>query len=177
RWADTYWGAALLHPSWPPCIVRSSPKNWVDVSRSLLSVVEALDHIYERVIADPGVRDGDLLSWVGEAVMAIEPPVDKRITREARRVGRLARRLGEFWSRPGMAGNPPEDWRSAVDEALGSRGWQPTLDIIRFGLETDPSEELFEEMQFRFAVVHFRPWMEGIDYESYLASREDFESA
>jgi len=147
------------------------------VSRSLLSVVEALDHVYERVIADPDVRDGDLLSWVLEAVSSLEQPVDKRIAREARRVGRMARRLAEFWTRPEMEGKVPDDWRSAVDEALGSRGWQPTLDIIRFGLETDPSEELFEEMQFRFAVVYFRPWMEGIDYASYLASREDFEGA
>jgi hypothetical protein len=142
------------------------------VSRSLLALVEALDHVYERVAADPGVRDGDILSWVGEALQVVEPPVDKRVAREARRVARLARRLGEFWSRPD-AGPLPDDWRSAVDEALGSRGWQPTLDIIRFGLDTDPSPELFEEMQFRFAVVHFRPWLEGIDYESYLAGRGD----
>ena len=100
--------------------------------------------------------------------------VRKLVAREARRVARLARRLGQFWSRPEMEGKQPEDWRSGVDEALGSRGWQPTLDIIRHGLETDPSPELFEEMQFRFAVVHFRPWLEGIDYESFLASREGF---
>jgi hypothetical protein len=143
------------------------------VSRSLLSLVESLDAVYERVVADPGVRDGDILSWVGEALTVVEPPIDKRVAREARRVARLARRLGEFWSRPESAGKQPDDWRSAVDEALGSRGWQPTLDIIRYGLETDPSPELFEEMQYRFAVVHFRPWLEGVDYESYLASRDD----
>lgn len=143
------------------------------MSRSLLSVVESLDHIYERVIADTDVREGDLLSWVGEAMMGLERPVDKRITREARRVARLARRLAEFWSRPELAGKAPDDWRTAVDEALGSRAWQPTLDIVRFGLENEPSEELFDEMQYRFAVVHFRPWLEGIDYESYLASRDD----
>jgi len=142
---------------------------------SLLSIVESLDHVYERVIADPeGVRDGDLLSWVGEALHALEPPVDKRVAREARRVARLARRLATFWSDPERSGKVPDDWRTAVDEALGSRGWQPTLDIIRHGLETDPSSELFEEMQYRFAVVHFRPWLEGIDYESYMVSREDF---
>jgi hypothetical protein len=136
--------------------------------------VESLDHVYERVLDDPaGVRDADLFSWVGEALSAVEPPVDKRIAREARRVARLARRLATFWSDPDRIGRRPDDWRSGVDEALGSRGWQPSLDIIRFGLETAPSPELFEEMQFRFAVVHFRPWLEGIDYESYLASRDD----
>jgi hypothetical protein len=144
------------------------------VSNPLLAVVESLDHVYERVVADPeAVRDGDLLSWVGEALAVLEPPVDKRIAREARRVARLARRLAEFWNHPHRAGKHPEDWRSAVDEALGSRGWQPSLDIIRFGLETAPTPELFAEMQYRFAVVHFRPWLEGIDYESYLASRDD----
>ncbi len=43
--------------------------------------------------------------------------------------------------------------RTAFLERMGLRGWQPTVDIIRFGLENDPSEELFDEMQFRFAVV------------------------
>ena len=143
------------------------------MSRSLMSVIESLDSIYERVIADPDVRESDLLSWVNEALYSLERPVDKRITREARRIARLGRRLAEFWSRPEMQGKAPEDWRSAVDEALGSRGWQPTLDIIRFGLETNPTSELFDEMQYRFAVVHFRPWLEGIDFESYMASRED----
>ena len=143
------------------------------MSRSLISVIESLDSIYERVIADPDVRESEILSWVNEALYSLERPVDKRITREARRVARLGRRLGEFWSRPEMQGKAPEDWRSAVDEALGSRGWQPTLDIIRFGLETNPTLELFDEMQYRFAVVHFRPWLEGIDFESYMASRED----
>jgi hypothetical protein len=138
-----------------------------------LSVVEALDSIYERVVGDPDVRESELLSWVNEALYTLERPVDKRIAREARRVARLARRLGEFWTRPELDGRAPEDWRSAVDEALGSRGWQPTLDIIRFGLETNPTEELFDEMQYRFAVVHFRPWLEGIDFDSYMASRED----
>ena len=143
------------------------------MSRSLLSVIESLDQVYERVIADPDVRDTDLLVLAEQALNGLQQPIDKRIIREARRVARLARRLKEFWSRPEMEGKAPEDWRSGVDEALGSRGWQPTVDIIRFGLENDPSEELFDEMQFRFAVVHFRPWLEGIDYESYLASRDD----
>ena len=124
------------------------------------------------MLSDPaGVRDGDLLSWVGEALTALEPPVDRRVAGEARRVARLARRLAGFWSDPERIGRRPGDWRSGVDEALGSRGWQPTLDVIRIGLETDPSPELFDEMQFRFSMVHFRPWLEGIDYESYLASR------
>ena len=140
----------------------------------MLSVVASLENDYERVIADPaGVRDGDLFSWVGEALKALEPPVDKRVAREARRVARLARRLAAFWADEDRSDKIPDDWRRAVDEALGSRGWQPTLDIIRHGLDTEPSYELFEEMQFRFAVVHFRPWLEGIDYESYLVAREN----
>jgi len=146
------------------------------MSRTMMSVVESLDQIYQRVMADPDVRDVDLLSWVNEALFGLDRPVDKRITREARRVARLARRLAEYWSRPEMAGKIPEDWRSGVDGALGSRGWRPTLDIIRYGLEAEPSEELFDEMQYRFAIVHFKPWLEGIDYESYLISREDPES-
>jgi hypothetical protein len=134
----------------------------------MLNLLSALDGIYERVVADPtAVRDADLLSWAGEATSVLEPPVDRKIGREVRRVIRLARRLAAFWSdRPA-----PDNWRSAVDEALGSRGWQPTLDLARWALEEDPSPELFEEVRYRFAVVHFRPWMEGIDYEQYLAGR------
>jgi hypothetical protein len=145
------------------------------LSRVLLAVVESLDDVYRRVIADPaGTRDADVLSWVAEALAPLGPQVDKRVAREARRVARLARRLKDFWSASERSAAVPADWRSAVDEALGSRGWQPTLEIVRCGLESDPSPELFEEMRVRFAVVHFRPWLEGIDYESYLASREDF---
>jgi hypothetical protein len=134
----------------------------------MLGLLAALDGIYERVVADPGaVRDADLLSWASEATSVLEPPVDRRVAREVRRVIRLARRLAAFWSdRP-----PPDDWRSAVDEALGSRGWQPTLDLARLALDEEPSPELFEEVRFRFAVVHFRPWMEGVDYDDYLAGR------
>lgn len=144
------------------------------MSDDLLTVVEALDGIYERVMDDPsGVREADLVSWAGEALTALEPPVDRRVAREARRVVRLARRLADFWSDPARAGSVPTDWQSAVDEALGSRGWQPTLDLIRLGLEEAPSPDLFAEMQYRFAVVHFRPWMEGIDYDEYLRQRDD----
>lgn len=134
----------------------------------MLGLLAALDGIYERVVADPGaVRDADLLSWASEATSVLEPPVDRRVAREVRRVIRLARRLAAFWSdRP-----PPDDWRSAVDEALGSRGWQPTLDLARLALDEEPSPELFEEVRFRFVVVHFRPWMEGVDYDDYLAGR------
>lgn len=143
------------------------------MSNALLSVVESLDAIYQRVMADPNaVREGDLVAWAGEALNVLEPPVDRRIAREARRVARLARRLAAFWSDPARSGTAPADWRSGVDEALGSRGWQPTLDIIRRGLDEAPSPELFEEMRFRFAVVHFRPWLEGVGYEEYLAQRE-----
>jgi hypothetical protein len=134
----------------------------------MVGLISSLDGIYERVLADPaGVRDADLLSWAGEAMSTLEQPVDRRIMRDVRRVVRLARRLANFWSERSAA----EDWRSAVDEALGSRGWQPTLDLARRTLDEDPSPELFEEVQFRFAVVHFRPWNEGVSYDEYLAGR------
>jgi hypothetical protein len=143
------------------------------MSEPLLALVQALDGIYEQVVADPaGVREGDLVSSAGEALSVMEPPVDRRIAREVRRVVRLARRLAEFWSEPDRAERMPADWRSAVDEALGSRGWQPTLEIVRLGLDGDPSPELFEETRYRFAIVHFRPWMEDVTYEEYLESRE-----
>lgn len=138
------------------------------MSSALLRLLASLDGIYERVVSDPAkVRDADLLSWASEAMSVLDPPVDRKIAREVRRVVRLARHLSAFWAER----TPPEDWRSAVDAALGSRGWQPTLDLARWALEESPSAELFEEVRFRFAIVHFRPWMEGVAYEQYLADR------
>ena len=68
---------------------------------SLLSVVESLDHVYERVVTDPtGVNDGDLLSWVGDALSV---PTDGLVTnssslhvenrRDAHRMATLAAKL------------------------------------------------------------------------------------
>ncbi len=133
-----------------------------------LRLIAALDRLYEDVVADPASwDDGAFAGWLEGLEAEIEPP-SKAEAREVRRAVRHARRLARFWSqRP----NAPADWRSAVDMALGGRGWEPTLALARLGLEASPSAELFTEAKRRFQVAHFSPWQEGVDYEEWLAGR------
>ncbi len=65
----------------------------------------------------------------------------------------------------------PADWRQAVDAALGSRGWEPSLAVARLGLEREPSPALFEEVRRRWPQVHFAPWLEGVGYDEWRANR------
>ena len=97
--------------------------------------------------------------------------MDKAVAREVRRVARLAGRLGRYWSDPDRAGRLPADWRQAVDAALGSTGWEPSLEVARRGLEQEPSAALFEEVRSRWPQVHFAPWQEGVTYREWLSAR------
>ena len=58
-----------------------------------------------------------------------------------------------------------------MDAALGSRGWEPSLEVARRGLEIAPSPALFEEVRRRWRQVHFAPWMEGVTYQEWLRER------
>jgi hypothetical protein len=98
--------------------------------------------------------------------------VPRPVARELRRGSRQARKLARYWEGAAAGGRRvPDDWRGAVDEALGGRGWAPSLEVARHGLAAAPSPELFEEVKARFRVVHFRPWMEGLGYDEWLAQQ------
>ena len=137
-----------------------------------LGVVAAMDALYERAAADPSAGGVEQLAvWLEEVLGALAPPVDKELARQVRRAARLAGRLARYWADPARAGQRPDDWRQAVDAALGSRGWEPSLEVARRGLEADPSPALFDEVRRRWPQVHFAPWLEGVGYEEWLGSR------
>ena len=137
-----------------------------------LGVVAAMDALLARVAGDPAACSEELLgAWLQETLGSLEPPVDKAVAREVRRVARLAGRLGRYWSDPDRAGRLPADWRQAVDAALGSTGWEPSLEVARIGLEQEPSAALFEEVRSRWPQVHFAPWQEGVTYQEWLSAR------
>ena len=110
-------------------------------------------------------------AWLQDLLGGLEPPVDKALAREVRRAARLAGRLARYWAGPGAGPRLPADWRQAVDAALGSTGWEPSLEVARLGLAQDPSPALFEEVRQRWRQVHFAPWMEGVTYQEWLSAR------
>jgi len=131
-----------------------------------------MDSLFERAAADPSAgADEFLAAWLEEVLSAVQPPVDKELARQARRAARLAARLARYWADPERAPRRPADWRQAVDAALGSRGWEPSLEVARRGLEVEPSPALFEEVRRRWRQVHFAPWMEGVTYQEWLRER------
>ena len=134
-----------------------------------LRVVAAVDSLYEQAAADPAAgADESLAAWLEEVLAAVPPPVDRELARQVRRAARLAGRLARYWADPERAPRRPADWRQAVDAALGSRGWEPSLEVARRGLAVEPSPALFEEVRRRWRQVHFAPWMEGVTYEEWL---------
>ncbi|MFH1331231.1 MAG: hypothetical protein ABIJ48_11335 [Actinomycetota bacterium] len=137
-----------------------------------LGLVAAIDALYERTAADPAASgDESLGAWLQDTLGGLEPPVDKALAREVRRAARLAGRLARYWADPERASSLPADWRQAVDAALGSTGWEPSLEVARLGLSQEPSAALFEEVRQRWRQVHFAPWMEGVAYQEWLAAR------
>jgi hypothetical protein len=136
-----------------------------------MSLIDAIDRLYERVMDDPeGFDETELEAWYADALGALEPPVDRQYGRWARRAMRLARRMAAYWADVERSGPRPADWRNGVDQAHGPQGWQPTLEIARRGLEIEPTEELFDEMQRRFREVNLQPWLD-VTWEEWLAER------
>jgi hypothetical protein len=131
-----------------------------------------MDALLERVGGDPAACGDELLSaWLQDTLASLEPPVDKALMREVRRVARLAGRMARYWAAPDRAARLPADWHQAVDAALGSTGWEPSLEVALMGLEAEPSATLFAEVRRRWPQVHFAPWMEGVTYQEWLSAR------
>ena len=139
----------------------------------LLPMVRAVDSLLEAVVRDPdGCSDVTLATWLEETLGGPEGPPDRLVAREVRRTARLAARLARYWSSEERRDHLPDDWRLAVDEALGSRGWRPALTLAQHGLATAPSPELFDEACRRWRQVHFEPWPGSDDYVAWLAERD-----
>ncbi len=131
-----------------------------------LGLIAALDRLYESVLTDPAAWDDAALGAWMDDFQSGTAPLPREWAREVRRALRSAGRLARFWST--AIRSQPADWRSAVDVALGGRGWEPTLAIARLGLEAAPSEQLYAETKRRFQVARFSRWMEGVDYEDWV---------
>ena len=134
---------------------------------AVIALIGAIDDLYRDIVNDAAAWDDQEFSlWLEE--VALDGPIDRGIARELRRAVRAARKLQRFCvSGHIFAGG---DWRSVVDQALGSRAWLPSLEMAKGALEAAPTEELFAEVKHRFPVVHFTPWMEGVEYDEWLAT-------
>lgn len=114
--------------------------------------------------------DSALADWIDGIAGSME--VDKAVGRELRRVLRATQKLRDFWLAP-AEGLPPDhgDWRTRVDIGLGTKAWRPLLELARYGLDQQPSDELFDQVKDRFRVVSGERWMEGISYGQWREGR------
>ncbi len=131
-----------------------------------------MDDLYESVVTEPQLwGDAAFVDWA-EEVFADAYGIGKAGAREVRRCLRAAGKLQAFWSVDGVT-RPRDggDWRTRVDIGLGISAWRPALAIAQIGLEQAPSEELFAEVKARFREVYSEVWMDGIDYETWLAEQ------
>lgn len=135
-----------------------------------LTCVADLDDLYQRVVEAPDTWDAPALAgWMEDFGSQRAEELDRNTARSVRRAVRQAAKLARYWgARPDAR---HEDWQSAVDEALGSPGWTPSLDIARQALDAHPDPELYELVAQRFRVVYFQPWMDGMTFETWLAER------
>lgn len=134
---------------------------------SALAAALLVDDLYRQAVEDPGsIDDATLVEWMEEAIAAVGH--DRQAIRPLRAAARFARRLAAHFASGG--GSIP-DWRNGIDEALGSRGWEPQLDLVRLALDREPSGEAFAAVRDRHRAVHFTEWMEGISFEEWQARR------
>lgn len=141
--------------------------------RDAISLLDVLDQMYRAAVTEPAAHsDASLAAWAEGALSEREGTAraDRTVPRTMRKGARTAAKLRRYWEAR-LADDPAkeEDWRSRVDQALGGRGWLPGLELARWGLSVEPSEELFAEVQQRFRWAHHRPWREGVHFEDYLA--------
>ena len=134
---------------------------------SALEAAAAVDDLYRRAVEAPAeIDDAVLLEWLGEASELLGPVVPKEDGKVLRKVVRSARKLAAYWSETDRS---LPDWRNGVDEALGARAWEAQLDLVMNGLSRHPDPTLFDEAKTRFRAARFEEWMEGVEYEEWLA--------
>lgn len=130
------------------------------------ALADSVDDLYQRAILSPTAVDEFALSdWMEGAGELLGGPPDRATARILRRVVRDARKLVAYWA--DRDGSALPDWRSGVDEALGSRGWEPQLDLIASVVEGTRDREIFDEMHARYRAVHFQPWRGGVTWEEW----------
>ena len=130
----------------------------------MLALLREMDDLYASVTLEPGSwDDAAFADWV-EARSQDAATLDREAVKIVKRAVRRSLRLQRYWLAKQTG---PEDWRMRVDEALGSAGWRPGLDLAEWGMRTHPDPELFEELGRRFRATNFRPL--PLSYEEWLA--------
>jgi hypothetical protein len=82
----------------------------------------------------------------------------------------MAAKLQRFWgSTEAVRYRGEESWEARVDLALGIPAWRPALELAEQEFERFPSPEGFADVRRRFRVVNGTTWMEGIEYDDWLA--------
>ena len=132
-----------------------------------LSALRSIEQLYEAVVDDPHRwNEQAFVDWATETLgEANELPRDAQ--RQIRRSLRAAQRLQAFWASDPSTVSDHDDWQSKVDIALGARAWRPLLDLARVGLETAPSEELFDQVKETFSLVNSDRWMDGVSFADW----------
>ncbi len=131
---------------------------------AVLLLLEEIDELYASVTMQPDAWDETAFSdWLESRSLDSEG-FDREAVKILHRAVRRSQRLQRYWA---ARGEGPADWRMRVDEALGSAGWRPGLDLAEWGMRAAPDPELFDELGRRFRATNFRPL--SVSYEEWLA--------
>ena len=130
----------------------------------------AVDDLSRDVVMDPDRWSEEAYAeWM--ANLAIDPTsIDRRAARSLRRAVRIAAKLQRFWSSEEATRYSAEDsWEARVDLAIGIPAWRPPLELAEQELEASRSQEAFDDVRRRFRVVNATTWMEGVEYDTWVA--------
>lgn len=131
---------------------------------AVLSLLTEIDDLYASVTLKPDAwDDAGFAEWMEARSFNMER-LDREAVKIVQRAVRRSQRLQRYWVEKGEG---PADWRMRVDEALGSAGWRPGLDLAEWGMRADPDPELFDELGRRFRATNFRPL--SVSYDEWLA--------
>ena len=130
----------------------------------MLGLLREIDELFESVTLEPDTWDeAAFVDWI-EARSEDSESLDREAVKIVKRAVRRSQRLQRYWLAKETG---PADWRMRVDEALGSAGWRPGLDLAEWGMRAHPDPELFDELGRRFRATNFRPL--SLSYEEWLA--------
>ena len=139
-----------------------------------LSFAFAIDDLYEDVVMNPERWGDDAYAEWLEGVAVDAASFDRATARSLRRAVRIAGKLQRFWLSPDADRYRSEtSWEARVDLAVGIPAWRPGLEIAESGFAESPSQEGFDELRRRFRIVNGANWMEGLDYEAFMAGNAD----